>query len=821
MTSTLIRPEHIPADLWAANLAVEKAIVDQGRAEYYALIKSHQDSKGKSESSTSYGRSLLVKIVEPTYELLKKEMIEAHETGRPGSRRVAVPLIAVIGDLKIAAYMAGKTVVDGIVAGDRSAASVCRTIAERILTEIQLGEFEAAERRYYTAAIDRAARLSQSYDDIRRNMLTKAQKGLGVTLTKWSQADRIQVGAYMLDLLIRATGVVEVVAEFESATKSVNRIHPTPEVAAWLQKAIADMEDRWPSHRPLLCPPKPWTSSLSGGYWSIPQSMVKHTLPAYHEELSLLGKQMQPTYASVNALQDTAWEINSAVLGVAQGLWTTQRYPTNLMPMAEPTAWPDRPQGDDPDTIKAWKVSCAIIGAQRTAEISLRCAHMATMAAAVDYNGKPLWFPYQLDFRGRVYSVSTHISPQGGDLHRGLLQFHQGLPIDTQEQADWLAVHGANSWGHKVDKASYKDRIAWVAANEALILRTAANPHEHRQWMEADAPWQFLAWCFEWSWYLGVGFGFESKLCVALDGTCSGLQHYSAILRDEVGGAETNLVPRDKPADIYAAVATRTLEIVRTLVSPEEPMAQWWLDFGIDRNTAKRPVMTLPYGATAYSARDYIFEWLEGQIKGGRTGGWGKSNYLAANWLAGHLWTAIGETVIAAKAAMDWLRHVAREVAKSGKPVQWTTPSGMWVHQAYPKTEHRRVKTRIAGSLVYISYKEEIDGFDSAKMANSLPPNWIHSMDGSALTLTVVACHKMGIENFGMIHDSFGTHAANIPTMARVLREEFVRMYSDRDVLANLEEEVRAACPGIELEDRPQMGSLDIAGVLSSKYFFA
>ncbi len=38
---------------------------------------------------------------------------------------------------------------------------------------------------------------------------------------------------------------------------------------------------------------------------------------------------------------------------------------------------------------------------------------------------------------------------------------------------------------------------------------------------------------------------------LAQDGTCNGLQHYAALARDEVCGAAVNLLPADKPGDVY------------------------------------------------------------------------------------------------------------------------------------------------------------------------------------------------------------------------------------------------------------------------------
>ena len=54
----------------------------------------------------------------------------------------------------------------------------------------------------------------------------------------------------------------------------------------------------------------------------------------------------------------------------------------------------------------------------------------------------------------------------------------------------------------------------------------------------------------------------------------------------------------------------------------------------------------------------------------------------------------------------------------------------------------------------------------------------------------------------------------------RILREEFVRIYSE-PVLQNFIDQQRQAHPRIELPDPPPTGDLDIRQVLESPYFFA
>src|ERR1019366_7718645 len=54
-----------------------------------------------------------------------------------------------------------------------------------------------------------------------------------------------------------------------------------------------------------------------------------------------------------------------------------------------------------------------------------------------------VYFPYSLDFRGRMYPIANYLTPQGDDLSRSLLKFAEGKVLD-QDGITWLAIHGAN-----------------------------------------------------------------------------------------------------------------------------------------------------------------------------------------------------------------------------------------------------------------------------------------------------------------------------------------------------------------------------------------
>ena len=109
------------------------------------------------------------------------------------------------------------------------------------------------------------------------------------------------------------------------------------------------------------------------------------------------------------------------------------------------------------------------------------------------------------------------------------------------------------------DKCSMDARLDWVEENEARILQVGDDPLSDLWWQHADKPFQFLAFCLEYTAFQREGWGYVSHLPIALDGSCNGLQHFSAMVRDKEGGEAVNLVPADEPADVYQLVADRTM----------------------------------------------------------------------------------------------------------------------------------------------------------------------------------------------------------------------------------------------------------------------
>lgn len=73
---------------------------------------------------------------------------------------------------------------------------------------------------------------------------------------------------------------------------------------------------------------------------------------------------------------------------------------------------------------------------------------------------------------------------------------------------------------------------------------------------------------------------------------------------------------------------------------------------------------------------------------------------------------------------------------------------------------------------------------------------------------------------FASVHDSFWSHACDIETLNKILREEFVNLYS-QPLLENLLRDFKVSYPDLQFPDIPERGNLDLKEVLNSTYFFS
>jgi len=543
--------------------------------------------------------------------------------------------------------------------------------------------------------------------------------------------------------------------------------------------------------------------------------------------LNRLRKQdLSQEYQCLNTLQRTEWRINKKVLEVTRNLWDNG-HQVGKLPARDDLPLPPYPFEKEPnemteeerDVFRTWSRKRNQIYSLNNRSMSKRVQVERTLKIAEQYSKYDrFYYVWQNDFRSRKYASSTFLSAQSADWSKALLEFSYAMPINNWDDARWLCIHGANLYGNDKVTLDQREQWAWDFA-EMWCHRVVSNPYECMVWLEADKPFQFLAWCYEMSGLMKHGWGFETRLPCAADGSCNGLQHLSAILLDEKGGKATNLIASDLPQDIYTQVAEET---IRRVKEDDTELARKCLEFGIDRKIAKRPVMIVPYSGTRHACRTYIEEAIQEKIDAGTTNIFGDDLFEPSNYLSLHVWDAIADVITSAKQVMDYIKSVAGVYADHNKHMEWVTPTNWLVLQSYNETDSKRIKTHINGSTVSLSFpKDRENAVHRKRTGLGSSPNFIHSLDAAAMTKTINTASKLGVEDFAMVHDSYGTHSTHMHILSDVLREEFVKMYEQHDVLTELRDHAITVLGTQDIPVPPSKGNLDLRGVLNSQYFFA
>lgn len=805
---------------------------EQHMLEYGVARFRMQEDKAKERgdyTGTNGGARLLKGYLSQVSEYIAHYLAGNSPGGRRRSKYS--PVLQAVDPDKLA--LITLTSIVSAVHGETEAVSAASTIGGRVEDELRFAEFELANKELFNQIQrDLDNRNSESYRH-RHRVLNHAMRKANVEWRDWGNEMRSSVGLLLLSLTLDATDLVtrEMVQE---GKKRKIVLRAAPEVLEWIKESDEAVAAMMPDRMPMLIRPEDWTTYHTGGYLH-PRLRQTTGLVKFRRGSSgraqrdmLQDAQISRVMRAVNGMQSTPWRINKRVLAALQRVWHN-----NLgvgMPPSQPYEIPPAPipagvtelTDQMKEDLDEWKHVARELYAKEKLRKSLVLGVARTMRIGqMLKEHDDFYFVYQLDFRGRVYCTSSGISPQGADPAKGCLEFAEGKPLG-ERGAYWLKVHGANKFGY--DKVSYDDRVAWVDDNREAILAAADNPTANRElWANADKPYQFLAFCFEYAGYAESGEAHVCHLPIALDGSCNGLQHFSAMLRDTEGARAVNLTPGLQPSDIYqdvADVCTRKLQ--ERALEGDNPATNWLKflkDQGYDklpRKASKKPVMTLPYGSTQQACTSSLFSWYIDH----------DCEYFPKNtafrhciYLSKLLWDSIGEVVVAARQAMDWVQKMAGDVAKQEHPLVYRTPLGFPMYQASNKQQVKQVCHRVGGSRMRVSVAIPLDDLDSRKQRQGSAPNLVHSVDATHMMMCITAGMDIGISSFAMIHDDFGVHACHVDDWQHIIREQFVKLHSEHDILRDLWEQMTERT-GLTIPEPPKQMDFDLSSVMDSPYFF-
>ena len=794
---------------------IERAVASITRAE----------TTGQA-NTTPYAKEIMDTYVLPLAALIQKEL----DAKRAGKMRAHAQLLCEL-DIEAVAALSVRSVLNTLMQSPKAG---LRTLANHIGTtihhELVLTTFEeSCPDLYHTLVHDFQRRLSKN-ERHRMTVFRLQAKENGIWIPDWQVGSRDQVGMWLMGQL-EDIGMLSIEEPVMSKGKQLDRaVMLDEQIIERINKIKSFVAVTMPKYGPCVEPPRDWVSPNDGGFHTKEMRRCHPTLVRHRlARRDIYTKAEMPIVLDcANALQRTAWRVNTklvdAMLKAAEyfsvGEVTSQVAPpqpdkpewltTATTPASE---WP----ADKQLLFKQWKRGMAEWHTAMKLRTSLFTRFYAITRSAAMYQDYPaIYFTYFADSRGRFYPMTYGMNPQGTDAQKAALEFAEGKPLATADAVKWFLIQGANKWGF--DKATLADRQRWHEEHHEQILSFASDPISNNGWKDADSPFQFLAWCFEYAeWQENPNF--VSRLPISMDGSCNGLQNLSAMLRDEVGGQATNLTPNTVMQDIYRKVAEAAYSRISAASYTDptrESIRRKWVEHGIKRAVVKRSVMTTPYGVTRRSAQDYV---ISDYLAKGEAECFSKEEFSeAASVLMEHAWPAIGDVIVKGRQAMEWLHKGARVIMKTPDKEQpiiwWTTPSGFPAAQSYYSVELHRINSRLHGP-VKIRVLSEKDEPDVTRHASGLAPNFVHSLDAAHLHRVTAKAKTRGIDSLAMIHDDYGTHAADAQALFHLIREEFVIMYNEHDPL----EELRAKYPRLPVP--PAKGSLDLNGVLKSDFFFS
>jgi DNA-directed RNA polymerase len=796
--------------LRAEQAALESEVFAASGVIYHDRVKRLRESG--IEGVTRPMQRIMTTLVRPIGQWIRDWCLKARRA--PGRGVPALPYLEAVTDPDVLASLTLRVMLDQATK-ERRYQSMAVKIGGLVQDELRFEAFAISHPALYDT-LDRYIERRKVVDvrhDYRREVLLHSCEKYQVVWNEWPTAIMLQVGSVMIEAVTSNCDLFEVAHRKGKLRDCALVVRATQALLDWLQREHSILAALAPIKMPMVCEPEPHTRYKGGGYLTAP--MQKPVVRMHGKDREAFTSEHMPVpFAALNTLQRVPWKVNEWTFNVIMDLWERGRDIPGACVRSDspPPPAPDVPR--ESSEYRQWKAITSEAFDRKIAETGRRLATSQILATARKYLGRAIYFPWFFDFRGRLYPSPKYLDPQGADLGKGLLLFANGVPI-TERGIRWLRIHVANCFG--VDKVDFDSRVAWAITHERDIHAVADDPLSNSWWHDADSPVQALSACRELSQALRAGPGCHvSHLPVMVDGSCNGIQILSLLSRDADAGARVNLLPADKPADLYTDVRDVTERLCR---ESDHEYAALWLEYGITRALVKRPSMIVAYNGTVSAFRAYVEKEVKERTRKGIQHPFGRYKHKACMFLATLIWRAVDEIIDGPRKIQRWTREVASIMSEAGQPIRWTSPSGFRVTQAYPKYNRTRVCTRVGGARARLIILDPTDKLDRPKQRQSLSPNWVHSHDAAIVHLFVTRMAEQGFTDVVTNHDCFGTHAEHMDVLSSAIRETIYETHS-HDWLNQFKTELEQAS-GLTLPDVPERGTLDISKVLESKYIVA
>jgi hypothetical protein len=623
-------------------------------------------------------------------------------------------------------------------------------------------------------------------------------------LAKFDNTTKAELGGKMINIL-KILDLVRLELIVKGKTERENVIIPTDRVLNTLDKE--NNIKPLPRRLPMIVKPRNYTRCFKNGVKDVLGGYLlnddKYTdplmIPKWNFGKPTIIKDDNLVYDLVNNINSVGFKINNDVLDFI-GIYGS-RY--NLLinsSFVHPLSSRDKLSKEE--------------FIELTSFLSQKDLQENILAIAEIYSHLPEFFlPTRLDFRGRLYCISEYLTYQSTELAKALILFSNGEKLSKYDKIgiDYLKAYGANCFGNKLDKMSWKARSKWVDDNVDKII----NFRDGELIEKAEKKLLFIAFCFEYNRFLECLDNdreyFETHLPIQLDATCNGYQHLALLSLDHDLAKELNLTKSnsdDEPKDFYGFTATKLVNYFRdrldnnNLTNEEKEVYTRFSDLKIARKIVKRAIMTIPYNVTQIAMIDYLkenFDLVDSADRSNLTYFYKEDPTVVLKekdfpMLARGLKTVLFDDRFKLKKLLAYLNEVVSIVTTLNLPVYWGTPdTGVDIEQSYVASKEERLKVFAYTKKTFKIKVADKSAINKRKQRISFLPNFIHSLDAASLALLVhyyFTERSNTTKNIYTIHDCFAVTANNVKNLIFLLSHVYQRVYTEKNYLREFDQKM-------------------------------
>ena len=260
---------------------LEQQMIKSGIERFHRNIRKSKSKKNENtgkdkeptESTTIYGQQLLQEAIEPVSIAIGKYFDEAYN-GHSKKYAKSAQLLAKCIPIKelddekpnkwdAVSLIALKAILDSITLGCTQTKCTVK-IGNSLEDEARLKLFQDNDSKTYS----KTRHYLKSKNDYRykKKVYVYAMNKEELTWGHWLKKHKVQLGFTLLDLVIRATGLVKLQRRVEGRRNSPIYVEATQKTMDWIENKKLHSEALKPMRTPMIISPKEWSNPFDGGY---------------------------------------------------------------------------------------------------------------------------------------------------------------------------------------------------------------------------------------------------------------------------------------------------------------------------------------------------------------------------------------------------------------------------------------------------------------------------------------------------------------------------------------------------------------------------